>query len=228
MAHHTPQTPNCKLRSAKYEFVCKALKPMAEWVLPRALNFQKRKAGFTLLEMIVSIGLFVTLAVASISIMLDVSRVRRKSANLQAVTDNVRFGLELITKELRTGEEYLILSGICEPAQPILSFISNNTGAPERRAYYLKAGGIMKISLTQGDKIRQITPADCPDALPFTSDEVQINSLNFTVHGGAIGQGDGQPWVTISMEAQSRDPKIGADTHMNLQTTVTQRIRDIQ
>lgn len=220
MANHTSQISNRKSRTAKREFIRN----------PRfnALDFQKQKAGFTLLEMVVSIGLFVTLAVASISIMLDVSRVRRKSANLQAVTDNVRFGLELITKELRTGEEYAILPDLCEPSQAVLSFISNNTGTPQRRAYYLKASEIMKISFTQGDQTRQITPADCPDALPFTSNEVQMNSFNFMVHGGNIGQSDGQPWVTISMEAQSRDPKIGADTHMNLQTTVTQRIRDVQ
>lgn len=200
---------------------------------PARQNPRARDAGFTLLEVVISVGIFATLAVSAIGIMLGVARIRQKTAHLQAVIDNVRFSMELITKELRTGEEYAS-PGICSGAPgEELTFISNNTGIRERRAYYLNAGKIMKISLSGTDADRQITPADCAEspggiAFPFTSNDVRINSLSFIVHGEILGQSDGQPRVTISMEAESRDPRMGADTHMNLQTTITQRIRDIQ
>jgi prepilin-type N-terminal cleavage/methylation domain-containing protein len=68
-------------------------------------NFQK-KQGFTLIELVVSVGLFaliMTLAAGSYLIMIGVNR------HVQGITtgiDNLAFALETMTRSMRTGTTY--------------------------------------------------------------------------------------------------------------------------
>ncbi|MBI2054995.1 MAG: hypothetical protein HYT39_02765 [Candidatus Sungbacteria bacterium] len=54
-----------------------------------------------------------------------------------------------------------------------------------------------------------------------------ITDLLFRPHGIGAGPGDGQAWITIVMAARSRDPRLGGDTAMNLETTISQRLREL-
>ncbi|MBI2054994.1 MAG: hypothetical protein HYT39_02760 [Candidatus Sungbacteria bacterium] len=78
------------------------------------MKLQVPISGFTLLEMIVSLGMFSVLIIASIGVILGVSRAQTKTANLQTIQDNIRFSMELITRELRTGSDYS-LTTFCAP-----------------------------------------------------------------------------------------------------------------
>ena len=175
------------------------------------------ESGFTLLEMIVSIGLFSVLVVAAIGIMLGVSNAQIKAANLQAVQDNIRFSLELMTKELRTGQKYN-LSSACAVQGLEISF---DTAAGEKRTYYLDSAkkAIMKVKGTP-------TPS-CDNAVQFTGEDILVNTFTLSLRGQAVGPNDGQPMITISLKISSADPRFGPQTNMNLQTTVVQRIRDL-
>jgi type II secretory pathway pseudopilin PulG len=181
----------------------------------------KRK-GFTLLEMILSIGIFTVVVITSISITLAISNAQLKAANIQAIQDNIRFSLELITKEMRTGTNYQLTS-ICAPPGSEISFLDSSE-VP--RVYFLDSFSktIMRAKQT-------ITPADCDGSsgkvASFTSEEINVASLLFDLRGAAPGPADGQPRVTISLGVLSKDAKLGTDTSMNLQTTVAQRFRDI-
>lgn len=176
------------------------------------------KSGFTLLEMIVSVGIFSVLVISAIDITLGVSNAQLKTASLQAVQDNIRFSLELMTREIRTGNNY-ILSNLCVPANG--SEISFTTSALEQRIYYLDTvkKAIMRV---KGNP----TPG-CANATQFTAEEISVDTLNISLRGEIPGPEDGQPTVTLSLKVSSTDPKFGRETNMNLQTTVVQRIRDL-
>lgn len=187
-------------------------------------NFSaKTDKGFTLLEMVISIGIFSVIVVSAIGIMLQVSNVQSKANNLQTVLDNIRFSLELITKEMRTGNSY-VLSTACGIAGEEINF---KTSIGEDHTYFLdeSAGMIMRAT-------EPITGADCNGntgkVLPFTSPDVLIQKLNFAARGNNIGPDDGQPWITIDMKVKSRSVKYELDTSMDLQTSIVQRFRDIQ
>lgn len=183
------------------------------------LHFKK---GFTLLEMIISIGIFSVLVIASIGITLGISNAQIKAQNIQFVLDNIRFSLELITKEMRTGTNYALTAN-CAPFGSEISFI---TSTGQERVYFLDAGGgiIWRARVP-------ITSADCENpsrVSPFTSEEVMVERLNFTeLYGQVPGGTDGQPRITIALTVTSRSPKLQLQSSMNLQTTIVQRLRDL-
>lgn len=173
------------------------------------------RSGFTLLEMLVSIGIFSVLVVSAIDITLGISNAQLKTASLQAIQDNIRFGLELVTKEMRTGTNYR-LSSFCAPAGSEISFI---TSAGEQRVYYLNAArkAIMRI---RGS-------VNCANSIQFTAEEVSVNTLTIRLRGQTAGPDDGQPTITLAIKISSSDPKFGGETSINLQTTIVQRFRDL-
>lgn len=173
------------------------------------------RRGFTLLEMLVSIGIFSVLVVAAIDITLGISNAQLKTASLQAIQDNIRFGLELVTKEMRTGTDYN-LSSFCAPAGSEISF---TTSTGEQRIYYLDAvrKAIMRVR----------NSVNCANAIQFTAEEVSVDTLTIRLRGQTSGPNDGQPTATLSLKISSSDPRFGGETSMNLQTTVVQRFRDL-
>lgn len=189
----------------------------------RYLNFDfcflnsEFKNGFTLLEMIVSIGIFSVLVVTAIGITIGISNAQIKAANIQAIQDNMRFSLELITKEMRTGYAYALTGhGAACGGGSEVSFL---TSLGEQRVYYLN---------TSTQTIMRITGStNCANAKPFTADEVRVDQLTFQLRGHGAGPTDGQPMATIAMQIRSRSPKYVLESNMNLQTTIMQRLRDL-
>ena len=177
-------------------------------------NFQKNIQGFTLLEMIISIGIFSVLVVASIGVTLSVSNAQIKASNIQATQDNIRFSMELMTKEMRTGSQYT-LSSFCNaiPGQEV-SFL---TSFGEKRAYYLSGDKIMRLKNT----------TVCISAQPLMADEVAVERLRFVISGTTAGPNDGQPRITVAISVRSKSLKNPLESRMNLQTTVVQRLRDL-
>lgn len=177
--------------------------------------------GFTLLEMVISTGLFAVLVVSAINITLSVSNAQIKAANMQAIQDNIRFSLELITKEMRTGGGFT-LSTKCAPSGSEISF---TTSQNQPRIYYLNTQALAIMRSTQN-----VTSSDCDNPAKFsalTSEEVSVERLFFFLQGAAVGPGDGQPFITIALRVKSKSPKYFLESSMNLQTTIVQRLRDL-
>ncbi len=180
-------------------------------------NFQKRKsAGFTLFEIIVAIGLFTVLVVAVITLMTKITDAQKKVTGVQAVQDNVRFSLELMTKEMRTGRSFAAYSSCGQG----ISFI---TAQGQRRVYYLDSVAQQLLRMA-GPQSMDITA--CASAVPFTASEVTIDRVGFLLRGTAAGASDGQPTITVSLSVRSKNTKLQLESLMNLQTTVVSRLRD--
>ena len=186
------------------------------------------KNGMTILELVVAVGIFSFVVLAAFNLIIAISDAHVKAANLQTVQDNIRFSLELMTKELRTGYGYK-LTAFCTAlgsGTEISLTAVDSTGVPHSRIYFWK-----DLNGAGPDTIMRVTAADCSNAStvsPFTSDEIIVDRLNFIVHGntGTPGFSDGQPMVTIVLRVKSRDVKSQVKTNMDIQTTITQRVRD--
>ena len=177
-------------------------------------TFQQGKAdGFTLLEMIISIGIFSVLVTTSIGVMLGISNAQLKAANIQATVDNIRFSMELMTKEMRTGSEYALSLFCTSDAGAEASFL---TSAGERRVYYLDGDRLMRL----------VGTTDCNRAKPLMADEVAVERLRFKAGGAAPGASDGQPWIMTAMSVSSKGGKQPFESRMDLETMVVQRFRD--
>ena len=163
-----------------------------------------------MLEMVVAVGLFGVILVVAVSVMFALSNAELKSRNIQNIQDNLRFALESMTKELRTGVGYLP-SGGAPPAYSQITFTREDGVAV---GYCLSGDAIQKLEST----------SDCSLGSAVTANEVIVERLIFYVIGATPGPSDGQPRVTAAVRARSRNPKL--ETRFDLQTTITQRARD--
>lgn len=183
-------------------------------------------SGYTLIEMLVSIFLFSVVVTGLVGVMISVFRVQAKAIALKDVLDNARFSLELVTRELRTGSNFQYSTPPGCPGQG-LQFTSHNQGTPQERFYYVidtdgdsEYDAIMRVAMLVAGSV------DCGIAQQFTAEEVIINPVRSILSGETPGATDGQPRITISMTARSRNPRFGQDSAFTLQTTIVQRERD--
>lgn len=179
--------------------------------------------GFTLLEMLVSVGIFSVLIVSSIAVILSISSAQIKTANVQNIQDNMRYTMELMSREIRQAKNYVpyLCSGdMCRKIK-----VTKFEEAGEVSVWYCWVAG------EHGGEIRRWkqTSDQCdtsPNAEVLTGSEVNIQALGFLVVGEESNTCV-QPRVTIVMEGRSNHPKTILESEFQLQTTVTQRIRKI-
>ena len=199
---------------------------------PRA---HKSLMGFTLIELMISIGIFSLVVLAAIAMMGKIFTAQAKAVAIKEVLDNARFPLELITRELRTSDHVIENQTVfcTDGTRRIgLYFISNNQNIPQERFYYSKDtdgdekdDAVMRIAMPGTGQ-----PIDCTLAQQLNGSDVIIDGFLPLVVGGAVAApstaSDGQPRIVFSYHVQSRNPKLGAETSIYIQTTVTQRYLD--
>ncbi len=185
------------------------------------------KKGFTLIEAMVSISIFIVVMVVSATALLSIINANQKSHQLKSVIDNLNFALENMARNIRVGTVYQCGGGLTSCTNPpnTASFSYIPQTSVQRRTYSLVTNptGGYEIGQQSGSGALQI----------LTDPQVHINDLRFYVVGAAIGQfaggsspggGDGQPHVVITVTGYAGTGKVRSDFH--LQTSVTQRIYD--
>jgi len=77
---------------------------------PRIGLRHTRTSGFTLVEMIVSLGIFSIVATVSLGALVKIVSANKKAQTLQSSITNLNFALDAMSRELRTGRSFR-----CEP-----------------------------------------------------------------------------------------------------------------
>lgn len=188
---------------------------------------KETNSGFTLMELVISIGIFAVVVMAAAGIMISVFAAQAKAVAVKDVLDNARFALELITREIRTG------SDIQYPSTPSgcphlgIQFTSYNQGSAQERFYYWEdtdsdgnPDAVMRVAMPSAGTI------DCGLTQQLTSQEVIVRSFILRKEGLNLGPEDGQPRITIGFTILSRDARYGEETDVSIQTTVVPRLRD--
>ncbi|MFA5840700.1 MAG: prepilin-type N-terminal cleavage/methylation domain-containing protein [Candidatus Paceibacterota bacterium] len=199
----------------------------------------KNKNGYTLIETMISISLFLIIVMEGMGALLNANLLHQKSQNMRSVVDNLSFVMEDISRNLRTGYSYHCITGADDLTN--LGVKSGNScwgiafdyqghqdGLNDKWIYEIVSenrGGItvyyIRKSINSGATWVQLTP-----------DEIAINTTasSFTITGAEPPNADGtgdhqQPFVTIKL--------VGSITLKNivspftLQTSVSQRVVDI-
>ncbi len=192
---------------------------LAPLEITRARSVHPSLMGFTLVEMIVSIGLFTVVLFVSSSAFLSVLNADRKSRATRIAMDNLNLSLEDMSRSIKTGYRYDCgLSGAptdCGVAAAASQFnFYGQDGAP--------------VTYTRvGTGITRQTGSGQP--LIVTAPEIEITNLQFVVGGTAVGPSLGgtnvaQPYVVILVNGKTKGTVISS---FKIQTMVTQRAYDI-
>lgn len=165
--------------------------------------------------MIVAVGIFTVVVVIAVSSMLTLTTSEKKAITLQNTQDNLRFAVEAMAKEMRTGEDF--------PADCSIGC--------RAITYWTARGETVSYRFNQTSRVieKASTESGCtqpfPDAcyFPFTAAEVIVEKALFYVTG--VGDDNLQPKVTIMVEATT--PGIERTvSRLHLQTTIAQRRLD--
>lgn len=71
----------------------------------------RRPAGFTLIEIIVSLGIFSIVATVALGALVKIVSANKKAQTIQATVTNLNYALDAISREMRVGKNYYCLSG---------------------------------------------------------------------------------------------------------------------
>lgn len=167
--------------------------------------------GFTLLEMIVAIGVFSIAILISIGAFLNLENAEKKIQADIETQNNLRFALEIMSKEIRTGTSYhCSLNPGVEPIDcpsGLNSLAFKNTSG-QTIIYRQNSNRVEKSS--DGGAFFQ----------PLTASNITVENLKFYVVGALTGDNI-QPRVLIGLKAIGQ---IGrAQSEFVLQTAVSQR-----
>lgn len=161
------------------------------------LFFKNKESGFTIIELLVAMSIFVILITIATGAFIQALRSERRLVALMSVSNNVGMVLEQMTREIRTGYNF-------SPTGGILTFTST-------------ASGQISYSLASGKIQRSVQSGIGQD---ITADNVSVTGLNFIVtrEGNVCN-----PWRVTILTTVDASPAVTNST-ITLQTTASSRI----
>lgn len=142
----------------------------------------KNARGYTLVELIVAVGLFALVMLLASGAYLMMIGINRQAQGIATGIDNLAFALETMTRDIRTGTEYSCAGNNCNS----FSF-KNSSKAP---ASYSCSG---VCSPSSPGALQETVNGT---TMTLTDPSVKVTALNFYTEG--LAKGDGlQPRVTI-------------------------------
>jgi type II secretory pathway pseudopilin PulG len=180
----------------------------------------RRSPGFSLVEMIVAVGLFTIVMLIAVSALLALIDANRKARTLQSVVNNLNVALDGMVRALRMGVNYQC-GGIdpinggpasCDDGNTYMSFIAFDGDV----VIYEWDESVHRVRMSKGGS----APAY------LTAPEVDITEMRFYVVGTTPGDGS-QPKVVIVMKGTAGAGSTKTRTTFSIQSTAVQRILDI-
>lgn len=185
--------------------------------------------GFTIIEMLVSITIFVTALLFISGALLSLETASRKARTTRAAIDNVSAAIDSMSRTLRTGTTYhcgaFDLGSIDDLNECRMG--TDGSGGDTMIAFERQGGS----KLSPNDQyvyrhnstnmsIERSTDGGT-NWVAMTAPEIVISKLRFWVGGNVLG--DDQPYVTMIVYGTVGGGDLGTESSFNVQTTISQR-----
>jgi len=197
-----------------------------------------KKGGFTIIETMISISLFLVVMMVGMDTLLRANVIHQKSQDMRSIVDSLSFVLEDMSRNIRTGSKIRCFlpgdsipittdsimstpkscaSGWAIAFEPALGDALNHN---DQWVYYILGGKVWKA--TTG-------PYAQAAFIQLTPDEVVVDPISgFSVFGSERPFADSQqPLVNIRLSGKITFVKNNVITPFSLQTSVSQRLIDI-
>ena len=174
--------------------------------------------GFTIIEMMIAVGIFLAVITIGVGALMNASLVQRKSQNMRSIMDNLTYTMEDMSRNIRTGYDYKCMNDISIPSsiQDCVDGIGiafKEAETSTEWAYYINNNQIYKSDLSF---LNQISLTGDTDII------IDSNKSGFSL---VSGNGNKQPFVLIRLNGSIL--YRGESTPFSLQTSVSQRLLNI-
>jgi prepilin-type N-terminal cleavage/methylation domain-containing protein len=187
------------------------------------------KKGFTLIEMLVTVGLFAIIVTIAVGAFVNAERTERQVSSLIAAQSNVSLAVEQMSRNIRTGYLFCHDPGdsTASPSCSCTVASSSDPNSPmwtcQSLDFYDANGNEIKYSWAGGALAESVSGNA---AQSITGNTVSVKYLKFKL----FGQTEGDHWpprvtISIGIAASSTDAAVMNDV-FNLETTVSARTID--
>jgi len=195
---------------------------------------RKKEEGLILLEMIVAIGIFLSVMTIAMGALLTMYGVSKKSQSLKTVMDNLNFAVESMAREIVVGTDYHcdVDSGLIEDPQNCGAEIGEEGGTSitfcssnDEQIFYRfdpNSGSIQRY-IEEGVETCGSGNPSGNDWVSVTAEEVTITGMNFYVTGATDPEPEAQPLVLLTIEGEAGSGKESEKSEFNLQVSLSQR-----
>ena len=180
-------------------------------------QIRKNQEGLTLIELIIALGVFSLAVFIAVSLFLSSLKAQKKILAIQSSLDNLKYVMEMLTKEARMAKTDLGSCGqanyiyFVSPINNELSFVSSQD---ECVKYILSAEGRLIKQISRG--------GETLGEMPITSEEVIIDQIKFISPEMELeNPATSQPKLTISINFYPKN--IPSATVVHMQTTISSR-----
>lgn len=172
-------------------------------------------SGFSLMEMVVVLAIFMIVAVIAVDIYLLMARVQRKTTSMQQVQSDARFAIEAMAREFRNGTvDYDYYRDKIEDSffpEDIFDYVLITRDQDNNQVFYRKSGSIEDPWDGSGDRLEVCfnDSDDCcyrvdeplcldiedPTWQEVTPSEVKVNHLTFFINPLITAVEDSDPYL---------------------------------
>ncbi len=206
----------------------------------------RAQGGFTLIEMMVSVSIFLIVMTIVLGALLSIIDGNKKTQAINSVANNLSSAIESMTRDIKTGYQYkcgvsrgTIIAGTesanCDPATALdtISFISTISGSARAGQYWLSdpdpitgRKGIMKFFCPANIKNPNV---NCKiesnyESLVITSPEIDIKEMQFYVKVPTASTDQPGVFVVIKGTAYINKTQF---SDFSIQTFISQRLLNL-
>lgn len=191
------------------------------------IGVKKNKKGFTLLEVVVSVGLFSVLILILTGFLEGVSKAQRSAIAAQDTEESLRYAFEVISKELRSAQRSDDECVIGSPNRVFNTAEASSIGISATPAdmdvlyFRNKYDECVYYYVHNGQLI-----VERGDSYAATPDDITVTGLEFDIADNDIDvlpQDRIQPHVTLNLEAESNYGRESEKQSLYVQTTISSR-----
>lgn len=177
--------------------------------------FLKPNKGFTLVEMLVAVGVFVLVTALSLGAILSIFDANRKAKTSKTVVDNLNLSIENMARTIRYGSNYYCGESLvsteendCLNGSTAVSVTFENS----RIIYRLNGTTLQRV---EGGQVNNITSPD-----------TKIEHLRFYVDGANEFPNTKQPYIVVVIKGYVGE-KANTKTEFSIETMMSQRKIDL-
>ncbi len=185
-------------------------------------KFQKNEKGFTLVELLVALSVFMVVVTISLGSVISILDAGRKARALKSVMTNLNFTFEIMSRDIKFGREYYCGIATGQTWTP-----QNCTGGgspPGNALTFVTSDGVNTIYRLNGNQIQRSVDNGAT-YVGVTSPEVTVEDMKFYVFGAATGDNI-QPRVLITVRGYA-GTKPTLQSRFTLQTMLSQRALEL-